>query len=168
MKIAIISTSCYRKTGGVAQGTWQAALEYVKAGHEVHIITLMDYLDDYQFPISDIMIHRIKIYHLSIYEYKKMDEEFSIINKLLTIFKLGAYFIKIISIIRNIDPDVIQTKGIMDAIPAYVTKQLFQIPYTLTIHGNPWKVSFDMQVYIQRICWELTRVFPSHFLSRAW
>lgn len=144
MKIAIVSTPCYRKNGGVAQGTWQSALEFSQMGHEVHIITLLDYLDEYPLPPSPIKIHRIKINRLSIYEYKGIDVDVNVFRRILTIFKLIIYILKVVSVIHKIRPDIVQTKGIMDAIPAYITKIFYHIPYTLTLHGNPRDSSSNM------------------------
>lgn len=137
MKIAIISTACYRKFGGVAQETWQTALEFTQLGHTVHLITPLDYLEEYQFPQSDIIVHRVRIYKLSISEYKGIDIHVSPMRQLLTFPKLLAYVIKVTIILKHIEPDIVQTKGIMDAIPAYFAKCLFKTPYTLTIHGDP-------------------------------
>ncbi len=144
MKIAIISTSCYRKNGGVAQETWQSALEFSRRGHEVHLITLLDYLEAYQFPPSSLQIHRIKINRLSMYEYKGIDVNVSVYRRVVTAIKLIAYAIKVISAIHSISPDIVQTKGVMDAIPAYITKKLYKIPYTLTLHGNPADTGSNM------------------------
>lgn len=135
MKIVLISTSCYRKIGGVAQVTWQLAQEYVKKGHEVHVLTLFDYLDNYDIPKTKIQFHRINIHNLSMYEYLGTKNK-SLVNRVKSSFKLVGYIIKLITEIHAINPDVVQTNGIMDALPAYISKLFFKIPYTITIHSD--------------------------------
>ena len=103
----------------------------------MHLITLLDYLGEYQFPPSSLQIHRIKINRLSMYEYKGIDVNVSVYRRVVTAIKLIAYTIRVVSAIHSIRPDIVQTKGVMDAIPAYITKKLYKIPYTLTLHGNP-------------------------------
>lgn len=137
MKIVIISTSCYRKVGGVAQATWQTALKYSVMGHDVHIITMLDYLDKYELPPSTLRIHRIIIPRLSMYEYNNIDVHRNPLEQIITIIKLIAYLFKVTGLIRKIRPDIIQANSIMDAVPAYFSKIFYRIPYTLTLHLNP-------------------------------
>ena len=78
------------------------------------------------------------------YEYKGIDVNVSVYRRIVTAIKLIAYTIRVVSAIHSIRPDIVQTKGIMDAIPAYITKKLYKIPYTLTLHGNPTDTGSNM------------------------
>ena len=139
MKIAIIATSCYRKTGGVTHAVWQTALELVKHGHQVHIIPIFDSRDKYVLPDSDIHVHRIHVRKLSIYEFIGKDVETTVFKRISLIPKIMAYIFRVVKVILSIRPDIVHASSTADAIPALFVKILSRTPYTLTIHGQPGK-----------------------------
>lgn len=128
MKICIIAPDYPSQVGGVEIVNWNLSENFVKLGHEVHIITICD-IDELNAISENIIVHHEKIPRI----HHKLKPPFS---NLFYIVEAMIYIIKTLSSMRKIRPDIIQAQGSMEAVPSWLSKILFGIPYVLTIHGD--------------------------------
>ncbi|KAF5082954.1 Glycosyltransferase Gtf1 [anaerobic digester metagenome] len=132
MKICIIAPYYLLVKGGVEIVTYYMAKELTFLGHEIHVVSIqevnkkdeivLEFLDDGIFN-SKFYVHRICL------PLRAMVTRYSKIEYILfIIFALTA--------VRKIRPDIIHAQDFLPAVPAYLSKFFFNIPYTVCVHGE--------------------------------
>jgi len=125
MKIAILVQLFPPKwLGGTEIATYNIAKELAKKGHEVHIITMADGRLSRKSREKDFYVHRLA--------WQKI--------KFLRIISL---WLKIILLLKKINPEIIQAQGLGIALPAFLAKKFLRKPYIIYCRGSdvylPWK-----------------------------
>ncbi len=125
MKVAILIQLFPPKwLGGTEIATYNIARELAKKGHEIHIITMTDGRLSRESKGKGFYVHRLA--------WQKI--------KFLGIISL---WLKIVLLLKKINPEIIQVQGLGIALPAFLAKKFFRKPYIIYCRGSdvylPWK-----------------------------